>query len=471
MSGGSFQVYSIILPSWLRRSLISIVQVLARRLERSPLSDSGDRAGQIIADQIFNQRLPCDHDTVERIFGLFRCQWRMETLVSLENGSIPLISRASFTQFDHIAGWKCLHAVIYRYAKDRSLVHIRSMFLAHFDTLFRWLHIMANMPHHKVGIPTIGVSLAPGSHNRFVCVVTSLLSHLMLADQDMQVRVCSDHRLLPMVIKMWVLKPESPHGQIHAKVSYMFAQCVRYFETQPGDSAIQRMLEAFQELDVSHELIGDIASKYIRKAIDRPDWDEEETYAGIRVIHYFYSKVDATKFSLAGAPMVSLLTPVLKKASQSLFEGHSDTPQRTIGLLGYVLAMLRSMIHDTDIAEWMTGLLKDGLIRMLIQFDPWMEQFAAEHEEYANIIISFFTTYLPHLCLFKSSLTVLADELPAAYSLRPLANMDCARLRDAAEELQNIVNVHMGLIQKVVDTPARVYQICDAPGVSLFLVI
>ena len=442
-------------------------KVLARRLERSPLSDSGDNAGLIIADQILDQRLPCDHDTVERVFGLFRCQWRMETLIGLENGTIPLLSAPSLTQFDHIAGWKCLYAVISRYLNDRSLVYIRSMFLTHFDTLFRWLDIMANMPHYKIGTPALGASLARESHNRFVLVVTSLLSHLMLADQDMQTRICSDHRLIPMVVKIWVLKPESQHSRIHATVSSMFSQCVRYFESQSEDQAVQRMLTVFQELDVSYELVGDIASKYLRKAIDRPDWDEEETYAGTRVLHYFYSKVDAIKFSLAGPPMATSLAPVLKKASQSLFEGHSSIPQRTISLLGHVLAMVKWMIHDTDFVQWMTGFLHDGMVQMLVQFDPWMEQFTEEHPEYANIIVSFFTTYLPHLCPFKSSLVVLADELSTACNLRPVANMDCSRLRDAVEQLQHTVNLHMDLMNKVLDTSSRIYQICDGPGVSL----
>ncbi|KAK7691847.1 hypothetical protein QCA50_005251 [Cerrena zonata] len=432
-------------------------QVLAYRIERSPFSDTAEAAGYIIAKRIAEHKLRCTPATVDRIFALFNSQRRPEVLAGIEDGSIPP-SLQTLSQFAYQSTWDCLIHLADVCAQNPSLSQIRDAFITNLDVIVRWFSVMIDLSYGRLaGTHRFIATLRP----QFSSTIAALLLNLTALIGPL---IYSDLRLIGIIVKTWILNAKYPNDVPRLAPAQVFYRCLLHYRSQASGFCDDRILESFDEIDVDCDSVADVALKYLRETSQGQGWDPIELYTNLEIIHYFYMKIDPLKQALLQNNIGIRVMKVMQKITRVLHEQDPDPYEIHIPILGYSIWFLYHIAKDGDTISWVIEWIHSGLLQMLLLCDHWMERLRTFNTGFTRALVNFFRKLLPRLCIFKSFVVVLANELAAHEELGIGTDLRDPFLQPFVSVLTKLAKAQAKLARQLRHAPVCVYRVCEGPN-------
>lgn len=444
------------------------LQVLVRRFEQAPFSETAETAGHIIASRIANRTLQCDRATVNRIFHLFKLQRPSGLLVGIENGNIPLFSSASRSQFGYDSTWECLRVLANRCTAAEE--PIRDAFVAHLDTICRWFQVMIDMVYFQpeaTSTTSTGLIFPPALRTRICATITAVLLGIMTADQiTIEPKVCSDPRMIKIITKVWISKAIYPNNFPLLGPTQLFDRCIVYYASMPGDDCDEHIVQAFDEIEVDYDFVASVALGYLHESVHSQEWDLNGVFTNLEILQFLYRRIQPLKEPFLENDIGTLVLKVLQRVTDVLEERDSGPDEPHCQVLGYSVVLLYQIAHEGDTIPWVVQWIQGDLLFMLLQCDPWMKNLMNLEPRFAQVIIMFLSEFFPRLCVFKSFVTPLARELAALEEAGIGIDLSNYFLRHAMPVLKTLARAQADTVYDLRYLPVFLYRVCEGRGVS-----
>ncbi|KAK7691832.1 hypothetical protein QCA50_005236 [Cerrena zonata] len=429
------------------RAVTTSFRSLVQTVDKAPWTTRGDLAAGDIARLIIENRFPYYQATIDRIFGLLRSHWDLETLATIETrGHVPpeLAHRFKFTSI-----WSAIGTLASRFSRDSSCTFIRDAFAAHKDSIVRWMQVIVDFCYNR--------DLSHEDRFRLFSL-TWVVLHPLIDNDHLRAMILSDTRIYTVTLRMWLLGEQFPCGSAHIQASNIFSYCLVFLYTRQTRIDI----EGFT-INPDLDKFTSAALNYLRAASRLSNWSSEHVLVHLTILFRLYALFVGIPRVMIQKGVASDMTSILRAALQRLSGVDRIVPQTSeIPILEQTIGILFQITLTVDGIPCLVETIQHGLLRLLIQCDPYLDYLG--HFDQSKSIPFFISSFLPQYCIFQSVLEAAQDELRKMAQEGLGSEISYPPLREAWGRLGKIVKAHGRILDLVRNDPIRIFQTCDGPN-------
>lgn len=343
--------------------------------------------------------------------------------------------------------WACIIRLGFRYEDDPSLTLVHDVFASHIDLILRWIQVSTDFcSGESVDLDDRDLL----SHS------LSMALYMLLRGANIRALILTDTRVYALVVRLWLLCGEHKDKHMRPVAARTFRHCL---EVLP-----QALQVTFKELiaNAGFENTASVALYYLRVSSLLPGWDIVNLHLAI------LSQLDfgfvGIRRILVQQGAVTELVKILRMTLRELSAGERVVDRSLkLCILDMCTAILYRVACSWADIPWMVQLISNGILRDLIQCDPYMKDLSALGN---GTILQFFQCLLPDYCIFRSCRRAIQDEYHAMRRDELGTDLSHPPLCKAWETLIKIARTHRGVYRNTRrDLTVRLYQICDGTNV------